>query len=65
MVLVPFISKENKMIPDIKNPILIGMFAVDSGQAMVGDPAYLKDWQLWDSNTQKPDFSDKRIGEYS
>jgi hypothetical protein len=53
------------MTPDTDNPILIGNFAVDSGQAMVGDPAYLKEWQLWDSNTEEFDLSNKRIGEYS
>ena len=53
------------MKPDFDNPILIGNFAVDSGQAMVGDPAYLKEWQLWDSDTEAFDVSDKRIGQYS
>ena len=41
---------------------LIGSFAVDSGQAMVGDPCYLDEWQAEYEN-----FDDypKHEGEYS
>ena len=27
----------------------IGSFTVDSGQAIVGDPCYLNDWENWDN----------------
>ena len=32
------------------NLTLIGQFMVDSGQAMVGDPCYLDDWENWEDN---------------
>lgn len=43
---------------------LIGQFAVDSGQAMVGDPCYLDDWKPW--NHKEVNFEDhvNRVGEY-
>ena len=46
------------------NLTLIGEFAVDSGQAIVGDPCYLEDWKLWDSS--EVDYNDNinRVGEY-
>jgi hypothetical protein len=53
------------MRPDINNPITIGMIAIDSGQAIIGDPAYLSDWELWDSNNEEFDFSEDQIGKYS
>lgn len=28
----------------------IGSFSVDSGQAMVGDPCYLDNWENWENN---------------
>jgi hypothetical protein len=28
----------------------IGSFSVDSGQAIVGDPCYLDEWQNWDES---------------
>lgn len=28
----------------------IGSFSVDSGQAIIGDPCYLDEWQNWDEN---------------
>jgi hypothetical protein len=28
-----------------------GTFSVDSGQAIIGDPCYLDEWENWDSNT--------------
>jgi hypothetical protein len=45
---------------------LIGQFAVDSGQAMIGDPCYLDEWQNWDRESGIP-FEDhkNRAGEYS
>ena len=44
---------------------LIGHFAVDSGQAMVGDPCYLNEWELWDDKTE--DFNNyvNHKGNYS
>lgn len=45
---------------------LIGQFAVDSGQAMVGDPCYLDEWKPWDSDSGIPfDEHAKSAGEYS
>ena len=32
-----------------------GSFAVDSGQAMIGDPCYLGDWQTNDNDEWKPE----------
>ena len=53
------------MTPDIENPRLIGNIAIDSGQAIIGDPAYLSEWELWDNNNEEFDFSDDQIGKYS
>lgn len=39
-----------------------GSFAVDSGQAIVGDPCYLDGWELWNSETPF-DYKDKK-GQY-
>jgi len=44
---------------------LIGHFAVDSGQAMVGDPCYLDGWELWNSNVEKFDDHVRHKGNYS
>ena len=43
---------------------LIGQFSVDSGQAIVGDPCYLNDWKLWDSENVKFEEHSNRVGEY-
>jgi hypothetical protein len=40
-----------------------GTFYVDSGQAMVGDPCYLDNWEPWVSGT--PFDHEKHKGEYS
>lgn len=40
-----------------------GSFAVDSGQAMVGDPCYLDGWEPWANGT--PFEHEKHKGEYS
>ena len=53
------------MTPDIENPRLIGNIAIDRGQAIIGDPAYLSEWELWDNNNEEFDFSDDQIGKYS
>ena len=42
----------------------IGSFTVDSGQAMVGDPAYLDDWKPWDEKKETFDEHPKHEGEY-
>ncbi len=42
--------------------ILIGHFAVDSGQAMVGDPAYLDEW---DTNKNDEWNIEGKSGDYS
>lgn len=44
---------------------LIGQFAVDSGQAMVGDPCYLDNWEPWNSDSQKFEDYEKSKGQYS
>ena len=43
---------------------LIGQFAVDSGQAIVGDPCYLEDWKNWDRDVDKFEDHVNKIGEY-
>lgn len=47
---------------NIKEMTLIGHFAVDSGQAMVGDPCYLDDWELW--NNGEPFDHESKAGQY-
>ena len=42
--------------------IYAGSFAVDSGQAMVGDPCYLDEW---DTNKNEEWNLDGKIGQYS
>ena len=42
--------------------VLAGSFAVDSGQAMVGDPCYLDQWK---TNEGEPFELDFKQGEYS
>ena len=46
----------------VKDLTLVGSFAVDSGQAMVGDPCYLNDWKT--NEGEKWDL-DGKIGDYS
>jgi len=36
---------------EVDNLKLIGRFAVDSGQAMVGDPCYLDSWKPWNQDS--------------
>ena len=43
---------------------LIGRFAVDSGQAMIGDPCYLDDWKNWDKDVNKFEEHVDKVGEY-
>ena len=38
----------------VDNLTLIGEFAVDSGQAIVGDPCYLEDWKQNERNIHLP-----------
>jgi hypothetical protein len=46
----------------LNNLIYAGSFAVDSGQAMVGDPCYLDDW---DTNKNDEWNLDGKVGQYS
>ena len=43
----------------------IGSFAVDSGQAMVGDPCYLDGWEPWNDKSEKFDNYINHKGKYS
>lgn len=43
---------------------LIGQFSVDSGQAMVGDPCYLDEWQPWNSEEHNFEDHPQHKGEY-
>ena len=47
---------------DTDNLVLAGHFAVDSGQAMVGDPCYLDNW---DTNKNDDWNIDGKQGQYS
>jgi hypothetical protein len=42
----------------------IGYVGVDSGMLMVGDPCYLKEWELWNDKSEEYDESEKNIGKY-
>lgn len=46
----------------LTNLIYAGSFAVDSGQAMVGDPCYLDGW---DTNKNEEWNIEGKVGEYS
>ena len=46
----------------LTNLIYAGSFAVDSGQAMVGDPCYLDEWKNWEDGT--PFDHEAHKGEY-
>jgi hypothetical protein len=46
----------------LDNLTYAGSFAVDSGQAMVGDPCYLDNWEPWADGT--PFDHEKHAGEY-
>ena len=46
----------------IHNLTLIGQFTVDSGQAIVGDPCYLDEWETW---KEGEDFNhEEKAGQY-
>ena len=49
---------------DTKEMTLIGHFSVDSGQAMVGDPCYLDEWELWNNKAESFDEHEKQVGVY-
>jgi len=50
---------------EVDNLQLIGEFFVDSGQAIVGDPCYLDEWQTWNSDSEvKFEEHKNRAGEY-
>ena len=48
----------------VDNLTLIGEFAVDSGQAIVGDPCYLEDWKPWNSEVDNFEDHVNKVGEY-
>jgi hypothetical protein len=51
-----------KMTITLNNLIYAGSFAVDSGQAIVGDPCYLDGWKKWEDGT--PFEHEEHKGEY-
>ncbi len=51
-------------LSSVDEMVHIGNFAVDSGQAMIGDPCYLDEWKPWDSEAVKFDEHPKHAGEY-
>jgi len=42
----------------------IGSFSVDSGQAIVGDPSYLDEWEPWNDKVDDFDKYVEKAGEY-
>ena len=46
----------------VRDLVLVGSFAVDSGQAMVGDPCYLDGWK---TNEGEEWNLEGKVGEYS
>jgi hypothetical protein len=48
----------------VDNLTLIGEFSVDSGQAIVGDPCYLDDWKLWNSDEDNFEDHVNNVGQY-
>lgn len=42
--------------------VYIGSFSVDSGQAIVGDPCYLDEWESWKEN--EPFDHESKAGQY-
>jgi len=50
---------------DTKQMTLIGYFSVDSGQAMVGDPCYLDEWEPWNDKSEKFENHVNHKGKYS
>ena len=43
----------------------IGSFSVDSGQAIIGDPCYLDEWELWNDKSEDFDNHKQKAGQYS
>ena len=43
---------------------IIGYIAVDSGQAIIGDPCYLDKWKPWNEETEKFEDHPLHKGEY-
>ena len=50
------------MKTQVRDLVLVGSFAVDSGQAMVGDPCYLDGWQ---TNKDEEWNLEGKAGDYS
>lgn len=44
---------------------LIGRFSVDSGQAMVGDPCYLDEYETWNGAAEQFEEYQNKSGDYS
>ena len=49
----------------LDNLIQIGSIGVDSGQAMIGDPCYLDEWEPWNDKADKFEDHVNKKGEYS
>ena len=51
---------------DTKTMKYIGSFSVDSGQAMIGDPWYLDNWEDWNGEPGDEPFNsyETKAGEY-
>ena len=52
------------MTTTLEGLTLIGHIAVDSGQAMVGDPCYLDGWEPWVSEVDNFDEHVNKKGQY-
>lgn len=52
------------MTLEIQNLKYIGSFAVDSGQAIVGDPCYLDEWEKWDDKNEPFNNFEEKAGQY-
>ena len=50
---------------DTKEMTLIGHFAVDSGQAIIGDPCYLNEWEPWNDKAEDFENHVNHDGNYS
>lgn len=52
------------MATSLEGLTLIGHIAVDSGQAMVGDPCYLDNWEPWVSEVDNFEDHVNKKGQY-
>jgi hypothetical protein len=58
----PITPKEKQMQATLTDLVYAGSFGVDSGQAMVGDPCYLDNW---DTNKNEEWNLEGKVGQYS